>query len=523
MRALLRSSGLPDRSIEESRRDHSSDDRRRQAYPDTLEIVRGLARLLTTPLDRSRWHDGTPARIAVLVEPVEHIVPASNQGAPSESQLAVSELVALLSSDLAMQKSGNLLLLHGRAALASELVTQSVPPMRLSQPGIDMKQTFIAALRARYPDVQLETGLNWEEVAHLVSGTPNAGLEAKAYAASRRGCALSARDLTEQKTRDVTAMSEGSLSLLDPSQVDNAELVGRNVQVPARELARIAASLAAGDKRTPLNVLLVGPPGVGKSVLARLTAQVAKAAAFRMNSPKRPWVGETERIVRLQMDILKEFAPTVAFVDEVTEALPVGSLDMNTDSGASQAVQGTLLDALSDESRRGKVLTIGTTNRANAMEHRMRSRWLILPVLQPLRDDLPEIIAALACRAAGDPSVVLEREALEEAARLLFEKGANPRTIYDALARAALGKQAFTADDLLGAARTYLPEWDASSPAYGDLWAVAHAKDETFLPWHGDPSYTFPAHLAEVVDSSGKIDRKALASALERWKPDGGN
>jgi hypothetical protein len=287
-------------------------------------------------------------------------------------------------------------------------------------------------------------------------------------------------------------------------------------------LERYAAGLAAGDSSIPLNVLLAGPPSGGKTVLARLTAQRAKAAAFRMNSAKRPWVGETDRIIDLQLNTLLAFAPTLAFVDEITEALPLGSQDLNTDSGASQAVQGRLLEAFADENRRGKVLTIGNTNKPWAMETRMIDRFVVVPVLQPLRADLPEIILSLARRAARDPYLTVDKETLETAADLFSAKGANPRTIFDRLSNAKLGRPTLTADAVLGAARTYLPKWDVANGAYGDLWALAHTSDREFLPWHEDPAgYPYPPHLAEVVDpTTGDIDQTALESALERWQRD---
>lgn len=522
VRALLRFNGLPEQTLDQAEQEQRRDGQAPR-YPDTVQIVRGLSRLLATRLETHSWSDGRPVRAAVLIEFSEHVAPGHGQSAPSEAQLAVAEMVALLSSDLAMRKSGNLLLLHGRPGLINDLVTQSAPQHRLPQPAAEEKRVFIAALRARYPDVALEPGLSWDEVANLTANTPNAGLEAQVFAAQRRGQPVIARALIEQKIADVTAMSEGSLSLLDPAPVDASELVGRNIRTAAKVLTRFAAGLAAGDLRTPLTALLAGPPSTGKTMLARLTAQHAKAAAFRMNSPKRPWVGETERIVRLQMDILLGFAPTLAFVDEITEALPMGSQDLNTDSGASQAVQATLLEALADDSRRGKVLTIGATNKPWAMEPRMRSRFVIVPVLQPLREDLPAIILALARRAARDPQLALAPDVRQAAADLFFAKGANPRTILERLSDAALGRPTLTPDDVLAAARNYLPERDVASAAYGDLWAVAHTRDRTFLPWHGDPHYPLPAHLQDVVDpATGEIDAAALSAALERWDPHAG-
>lgn len=61
----------------------------------------------------------------------------------------------------------------------------------------------------------------------------------------------------------------------------------------------------------------------------------------------------------------------------------------------------------SDETRRGRSLLVGTTNCPWRISAAMRSRFVIVPVLQPLEQDLPMIICAIVRRVWGvtlDPS-----------------------------------------------------------------------------------------------------------------------
>jgi hypothetical protein len=111
-------------------------------------------------------------------------------------------------------------------------------------------------------------------------------------------------------------------------------------------------------------------------------------------------VGETERKARLQQTALREWVPNIAFADEITEMLPLERSDFDGDSGASRAVMAALLTSLSDETRRGKSLLIATTNCPWRMGAAMRSRFVVLPVLHPLKEDYASIVVATAPRIA---------------------------------------------------------------------------------------------------------------------------
>jgi len=340
--------------------------------------------------------------------------------------------------------------------------------------------------------------------------------------ASHRGQhVVTAKELTAQKSRDVVALSEETLTVLDPARVAGAQLLGRNIETPARVLQQLAARLRQGDSRMPANVLLSGSPAGGKTDLAIITGEAAGVTAYALNSPKRGIVGETERLARLQQELLAQFTPAVAFVDEVTESLPVQRSEFDGDSGASRAVMAALLTSLSDESRRGRSLLIATTNCPWRMSAAMRSRFVFIPILQPLREDLPAIIVGIAARVqpgvqldAGDPRVVA-------AADVFCAKAANPRHIREALTNALMFDESLTPAVIEQAAENLEGVTDRASAIYADLWAVRSCGSRRFLPWHDDPaSYPFPEYLRGVVDErTGALRAAELDQRIEEYRP----
>ena len=495
-----------------------------QSETEVVSVVRGVASLSRSDTENLKWKDGRAMRFAVCFEFAEHLAPGSlTNGTQTDAQLIVAELVHLTSQSLALRNSGNLILFHGRDGLVDELVCGSLKQVHLPQPGEEEKREFIETALNLYNETSFEDGLTAEGVVALTINTPNRGQE-NLFRASHRGKRiLSAKEISEQKNRDVEQLSEGTLSPLDTSGVQNIRLVGKNVEKPQEILMRLANCLLAGDSSMPANLLLAGAPGTAKTDLAKLVAFIGKAPAYEMSSPKGSLVGETERKARLQQQALKEWTPNVAFCDEISEAFPLERNDFDGDSGASRAVTATLLSALSDETRRGKSLLIGTTNRVWAMGAAMRSRFTVIPVLFPLREDFPAIIVATAQRIAPNSQLDAAATEIEQAAEVFYQKGANPRHIRSALSNTLLllKKSDFSPEDILFAAHDLCSTTDFVSTVYADLWAIKCCSSRSFLPWSDAPAeYEFPEYLRDVVSSqTGEINETELNKRIKELKP----
>ncbi len=486
-----------------------------------MRVIRGLSSLARTPAGL-KWSDGADLRFLVVVEFADHLVPgAMNPGTQTDAQLVAIELAHLIGQSLALRASGNAVILHGREGLIDELVIGALHPVRLSQPDRAEKIEFLRAAVSLYSSAAFEDGLDPEAVAFLTTNTPNRGLESLMRASHRTGRTITARMLSEQKHRDVEQLSEHTLTVLDASRVDNAQLCGRNIATPARILARLAESLLDGDSNMPANVLLVGPPGTGKTDLAILTARQAKVPAYQLLNPKDPYVGGTERKARLQQTVLREWVPNLAFADEITEMLPMQRSEFDGDSGASRAVLAAMLTALSDETRRGKSLLIGTTNCPWRMAEAMRSRFVLIPCLHPLREDFAGIVAVTVRRVEPNLMVNPQDERIRRAAEIFYEKAANPRHIRAALSNTRLLHGTLHEDLILAAAHDFCPSADRTAIVYADLWAVKACFSRSFLPWGDDPAdYPYPPHLQGLVDpATGFVNLAELDKRLEELRP----
>lgn len=151
----------------------------------------------------------------------------------------------------------------------------------------------------------------------------------------------------------------------------------------------------------------------------------------------------------------------------------------------------------------------------------MRSRFTMLPVLHPLCEDLPEIIAAIARRIKADVVLDLKDGHLQEAARIFYAKGANPRHIRTALSNALMLHGKLTYEEIVFAAHDLMASSDLASMIYADLWAIKTCSSHSFLPWASNPSaYPFPDHLKSIVDTAtGDVRVDELEKRLAELRP----
>jgi ribosome biogenesis ATPase len=120
----------------------------------------------------------------------------------------------------------------------------------------------------------------------------------------------------------------------------------------------------------PTGVLLWGPPGCGKTLLAKAVANESKANFISIKGPEllNKYVGESERAVRQVFVRARSSVPCVIFFDELDALVPKrdGAL-----SESSARVVNTLLTELDGLSARNEIYVIGATNRPDIIDPAM--------------------------------------------------------------------------------------------------------------------------------------------------------
>ncbi|KAI8066790.1 P-loop containing nucleoside triphosphate hydrolase protein [Gongronella butleri] len=161
---------------------------------------------------------------------------------------------------------------------------------------------------------------------------------------------------------------------------------------------------------SPAGVLLWGPPGCGKTLLAKAVANESNTNFISVKGPEllNKYVGESERGVRQVFARARASAPCVIFFDEL-DALCSRRDDQQSE--ASARVVNTLLTELDGAENRSQVYVIAATNRPDMIDPAMlRPGRLdkLLYVELPTPMERLDILKKLAAKTPLAPEVSLE-------------------------------------------------------------------------------------------------------------------
>jgi len=455
----------------------------------------------------------------------EDLVPCGESGVRPETLVQISQTLQMLAEDYRLRLHPVLVALVGVPDEIEGRICRAFHHLHLPQPGREEKLRFMQALDkdSRYKGAAMDAGLESDGVANLTARTPNLGLERVYRASALTGHPITADRLANNKRDEVIRMSAGTLAVLDTDRVANRRLVGRTARKAFNILQTWAAGLRRGDPRTPTNVIIAGGPATGKTDICLKVAQESGTPAYTILSPKGSLVGESERRARILFRTFKDLAPAFGVIDEISESFPMQRSAHNLDGGASQAVTAEMLSALSDGSRAGKTLILATTNCPWRVGAAMASRMFYLPVLMAVREDYPEILAAVTEDLFDNGMLDPSEDWLIQAAHQFHDKGASPRVMRTLIGgKIAMLGVSSDKEVITRAAASCAPQdpRDRMSAEYADLFAIRACSDLELLPWYGEQDYPFPAYLKNLVDSStGEVDLDRLNSCIQELEP----
>ncbi|CAH0625655.1 unnamed protein product [Chrysodeixis includens] len=202
-----------------------------------------------------------------------------------------------------------------------------------------------------------------DEVLNLLKDMPYTREELK-------GLAIRHDDFVKAlKTTKPCAVREGIVTVPDVTWDDVGSLrqVRKDLQLAVLAPVKYPEQLAKLGLSAPSGVLLCGPPGCGKTLLAKAVANEAGVNFISVKGPEllNMYVGESERAVRTCFRRARNSAPCVIFFDEFDALCPRRTSQDN--NGAARVVNQLLTEMDGIESREG-VFVLAASNRPDIID-----------------------------------------------------------------------------------------------------------------------------------------------------------
>jgi transitional endoplasmic reticulum ATPase len=313
---------------------------------------------------------------AVVIEEAQTVVPDADVAAMSPADRDVLVAVSRWGRDAGIVAAGNpvFLVTPNLSALngAVRAASSKWEAVKVSLPGPEERLAFVQWYLEERPDT-----FTWPEemtpqmLANVTAGLSLVHLEDILLRAEAEG-ELRPEMVRERKEAiirseygDVLEVMEPRFGFDDVGGLQHVkEFFTRSVIRPMRE---------GRTRRVPQGVLLTGPAGTGKSIIAEAIAREAGINAVRLRIGGQiasKWQGEGERNLEKALAAIEGMVPTIVVIDEIDQAISRG--DGGGGSQQDRRIFQRLLEWMSDTGHRGRVTVFGLSNRPDLMDAALR-------------------------------------------------------------------------------------------------------------------------------------------------------
>jgi len=327
----------------------------------------------------------------IFIDEIDSIAPKRGEVSGEVERRVVAQLLSLMDG---LQSRGEVVVIAAtnRPNSIDEALRRGGRFDREIEIGIPDRNGRLQIMHVHTRGMPLEDGLDLEGLADITHGFVGADLsslckEAAMHAIRRILPSINIEDEIPQEIMDELEVKKNdfdeALKNIEPSAMREVFVEVAHVKwddiggldISKQELIeavewplKYPELFSAINTKPPRGIMLFGPPGTGKTMLAKAVASESEANFISIKGPEMlsKYVGESERAVRETFRKAKQAAPTVIFFDEIDSIAP--HRGTSSDSHVTERVISQILTELDGIEELKDVVIVAATNRLDMVD-----------------------------------------------------------------------------------------------------------------------------------------------------------
>lgn len=339
---------------------------------------------------------GAGQRAAIIVEFAESIVPSADMATMNEEDRTLLVTLLRWAQDPQIAERGHLLILTtgNLTDLHTHLRQGGVG---IASPEVPLPDYEQRLLFAQY--LLLNNGLTLEmspaQFAQATAGLSRLQIRNLCLLAKNRQIPLTFEEIKIKKRQLLRQELAGTVEIIEPAH--GLDTIG-GLEAVKSYLQGVIRAVREGEyKLVPRGIILMGPPGVGKTAIAEALAKECGFNFVKITNPRDKWVGQSEQNFFKILQALRSLTPLVVLEDEADQSEQSRD-EFSGDSGVSNRLRQMRFDFTGDPSIQGQVLWVRISNRPDkldAADRRSGRGSTRIPLLMPDEEELKAILAIM--------------------------------------------------------------------------------------------------------------------------------
>ncbi|MGH2505871.1 MAG: AAA family ATPase [Ktedonobacteraceae bacterium] len=420
-------------------------------------------------------------QVAVLIEYADALLPPSPKSQMAGDQMTMLVLLQTWARDSGLSRQDNPLFLLTRNLedLHADLRRSSAgfKAVEIAYPVESARKMYITWYLDRRQNRNKPIPLNdldVDELARTTAGLSLRNIEDILLLAVKQGGVT--RLLVKARKDQIIATENSEVAeMLEPLN-EGFQALGGMEKLIAWTKAEIIEPIRSGAiEDAPKGVLLVGPPGSGKTYYARALAREIgfNAVSLNLENILGSLVGESERKLQQFFTFCKSLAPVLVFLDELDQS-DVSRRGTGSGNPVASNLFSAMLRFMGDETLRGKVVFLFASNRPDLIDPAiMRNGRIdaIIPVQLPNEAARYGIVLA---QAKTQQVCIAEAAARTLATKAVKYSAADLMALVKKARKLTIGRadRTITVEDATRALATLKP----SSPQLADWYQMLAVK-----------------------------------------------